>query len=565
LLTIKEAQRRGARGPARQDLEPYREYITHCYLEEGLTQRMLIQLLEDEYGVKTSISTLKEWLRDWEVRKPPHQGTPTHPEDEQLKECIIYYFFNKTANDRQILRALERKGFLISNYTLRRIRMQLGLRIRARDGDKEQREFREQIRQWVTAELKTGRIDGFGKGLLHTYFRKNGYAVSRRMLFREYRFLNPEVVNARRKNFQRHRGEYIVPGPNFIWSVDGHDKLKEFGFEIYACIDAYSRMIIWIYIGVSNKTGVSILRQFTDRVQILKIHPQFIRSDRGVECAWLCQAQWELHQAYNDDIPIRDCYMYGTSTANQRIEAWWNQLGQGCGFRWKNYFRWLKESNNWQPQFISHRVALIALYMPSLREELQEFAELWNTHYIRKQKQRPNNVPGKPWENWEDPKPGVEDYGVPANAERIAQLSAIVEPYDLDGFLPVDIWNLCCDFFNDIGFDIKQRPDLEDLENRESPWFTVYIRLRDFLQAHQESGEEPALSLLPRPTARRWANEAERAAFATRASERRANDGEIEVFELPMDGEGLGRRQQWLDDYYPGGYETEEEDAQQSE
>jgi hypothetical protein len=98
---------------------------------------MLVQLLEDEYGVKTSVSILKEWLRDWEVRKPPHQGTPAHPDDQQLKEYIMYYFFNKTANDRQILRALERKGFRISSFTLRRIRIQLGLRIRARDGKQE--------------------------------------------------------------------------------------------------------------------------------------------------------------------------------------------------------------------------------------------------------------------------------------------------------------------------------------------------------------------------------------------------------------------------------------------
>jgi hypothetical protein len=34
---------------------------------------------------------------------------------------------------------------------------------------------------------------------------------------------------------------YCVPGPNYIWSVDGHMKLELFGTEIYAGVDAYSR------------------------------------------------------------------------------------------------------------------------------------------------------------------------------------------------------------------------------------------------------------------------------------------------------------------------------------
>jgi len=55
------------------------------------------------------------------------------------------------------------------------------------------------------------------------------------------------------------RGEYWVPGPNYIWSVDGHMKLELFGIEIYASVDAYSRYITWIYFGVSTRTAISVL------------------------------------------------------------------------------------------------------------------------------------------------------------------------------------------------------------------------------------------------------------------------------------------------------------------
>jgi hypothetical protein len=46
-----------------------------------------------------------------------------------------------------------------------------------------------------------------------------------------------------------------VPGPDYIWLIDGHDKLSLFGIDIYVCIDAYSRAIIWVYIGISNRTS----------------------------------------------------------------------------------------------------------------------------------------------------------------------------------------------------------------------------------------------------------------------------------------------------------------------
>jgi hypothetical protein len=35
-----------------------------------------------------------------------------------------------------------------------------------------------------------------------------------------------------------------MPGPDWIWLINRHDKLLLFGIEIYACINAYSRNII---------------------------------------------------------------------------------------------------------------------------------------------------------------------------------------------------------------------------------------------------------------------------------------------------------------------------------
>ncbi len=61
-----------------------------------------------------------------------------------------------------------------------------------------------------------------------------------------------------------------VQGPNFVWSTDGYDKLRHWGFYIHGCIDAYSRYIIWLHVGVSNKQSQLILKYFLYAIKELE-------------------------------------------------------------------------------------------------------------------------------------------------------------------------------------------------------------------------------------------------------------------------------------------------------
>ena len=54
----------------------------------------------------------------------------------------------------------------------------------------------------------------------------------------------PDAVERRAHDMQHKRQAYVVPGPNFVWSIDGYMKLESYGIEIYAGIDAYSHYII---------------------------------------------------------------------------------------------------------------------------------------------------------------------------------------------------------------------------------------------------------------------------------------------------------------------------------
>ena len=77
--------------------------------------------------------------------------------------------------------------------------------------------------------------------------------------------LDPEGVLLRSRHRFRRR-TYSVKGTNYMWHLDGYDKLKPFGFPIHGAIDGYSRRILWLRVmctnndpqviaGVSNKSG----------------------------------------------------------------------------------------------------------------------------------------------------------------------------------------------------------------------------------------------------------------------------------------------------------------------
>ena len=65
-------------------------------------------------------------------------------------------------------------------------------------------------------------------------------------------------------------------------SIDGHDKLSRFGFEIYEAIDAYSRYVMWCYVGISNRTAVSVNKQYLRLLQTTLHMPKLICSDKGM-------------------------------------------------------------------------------------------------------------------------------------------------------------------------------------------------------------------------------------------------------------------------------------------
>lgn len=332
------------------DLMPLYEDISELF-DNRRTNKEILDIVNQ---IRTSqgeqiigITALKNQLAYWGLTRQIHTIIST-----ELIERVRFYFYTYGYSDSSIVRDIQsRDNIPITLHAVRRIRWQNGMKRRFRTADEREAALQKAI-SFLEADLqRSSMIRGLGRGHLYNYVRLKGQVlVSQNRLYDFYRSVFPEEVQHRREGNFKHRTDFTVPGPNFLWCLDGYEKLKRFGFQIYACIDAYSRCVIWFYIGRSATTSISTLKQYLRTIQHLGMRPFFTRSDHGVETPLWVAAQAMLAQAGPADITYEDennithhyrqgnriqsCHMYGPSTKNVRVESWWRQLRFSATDRW---------------------------------------------------------------------------------------------------------------------------------------------------------------------------------------------------------------------------------------
>ena len=88
--------------------------------------------------------------------------------------------------------------------------------------------------------LAGGQATLYKREYTYQHLKQSGMLVARDYMFSILKEGNPaEVANRRLHLSTNPRGAYFVPGPNFVWSIDGHHKLSMYGIKIYACINEF--------------------------------------------------------------------------------------------------------------------------------------------------------------------------------------------------------------------------------------------------------------------------------------------------------------------------------------
>lgn len=224
---------------------------------------------------------------------------------------------------------------------------------------------------------------------------KHNLKVTRDTVMRAMRVVDPEGVENRRRHRLRRR-RYCTPGPNFLWHLDGWDKLKPYGFCVHGCIDGFSRRILWLEVASSNKDPKVVADYFLSTVQQLGGVPRLIRSDKGTENTLIAVLQKLFRNNDRDELAGDRSIIQGKSSANQRIEAFWSKFKQGGGGWWVNFFKDLRDSGTYRDHDPLHRECIKLCFMPVLRQELYSVAKLWNTKRIEVKRAEVGVVGGKP-------------------------------------------------------------------------------------------------------------------------------------------------------------------------
>ena len=217
---------------------------------------------------------------------------------------------------------------------------------------------------------------------MHQKLRQMGVTTDQETVRLTLKALDPEGVICRSRNRLKRR-IYISKGPNYMWHIDGYDKLKTFGFAIHGCMDGYSRKIIWLKALPSNNDPRIIADIYIKCISKSMIVPQILRADRGSENVLIGGLQRFFRREHGDAFSGVRSFRYGSSTATQRIEAWWSILRRSRTNWWINYFKDMIDEGIFDSSISYHVEAIRFCYMGILQNELNETISLWNSHRIR--------------------------------------------------------------------------------------------------------------------------------------------------------------------------------------
>jgi transposase len=310
-------------GRPRVDLEPYKAEVIALH-EKKMKGDDICKHLKRQHDIQISPRTLTKRLQHWGVKKKMEN----YSSNETLHARIKNLFFDVGLGDAEIATVLNEEGYNISLRTLRRLRHQLGIRLRL-DSPTGQQEQVQEILEALVEEMDKGTIEGYGKELLHNHFRSKGYVFARDRLYNVYRMLRPDTVERRTSDVPRRAPPpKILAGPNLTWHVNNYSKLANFGFRIHAEIDSFSRYVLWLNVGVGAHTAVSVLKHHLDTVSAKGRQPRTLRSDLESEVPLLADAHFNLRRAAEPDVQREQCCAPGRATDTHRIESWWAQLAK---------------------------------------------------------------------------------------------------------------------------------------------------------------------------------------------------------------------------------------------
>jgi hypothetical protein len=261
------------------------------------------------------------------------------------RDVLIKQYFEMGLKYQDIQNMLEeRHNICIGLRHLRRLMRAQGLARRNYDDLR-------QVVDFIHSQLQeSGQQHGYR--IMHARCQAYGLNVRVNDVRLILKYMDP-VGSSLRSARRLQRRQYYAPGPNFIWHLDGYDKMKPFGICVSGCICGFSRNVIWLNAFHTNNDPRVIGGYYLEAVEELGGSPVLLRGDYGTENVRVRDFQIFLRR--NDEMYQRS-YIEGTSTANQRIECWQGYLRREHMNYWIQTFSHIQDTGDFSGDFVDKNI-----------------------------------------------------------------------------------------------------------------------------------------------------------------------------------------------------------------
>ncbi|KNF02820.1 hypothetical protein PSTG_04105 [Puccinia striiformis f. sp. tritici PST-78] len=411
-------------------------------IQEGKTNGEILLHLEEVHHVKITERTLTRQKNTWGLSQD------TNEQEVPLEELIIKYFGDGLTNS-QIYHVLTTwHTYTKCQRTLEQRMQTMELKRRnnvTKDGDPANMETVKMCVQQIR-QTPEGKNVGYRK-LRHLLQRKFGSNIHLTTAAAINQELDPEGVERRSKRVLKRR-IFNVPGPNFIWSANGHNKLKKSDITLYGFIDAYSRKVLGVFVHTTNNNPRHIGYYYLQLVKQSGGIPRRTTTNRGSETIELAGHQINLMRQFGniEDLDPDQSHQFTKSVHNQKIKCLWSQLMKQYNSDLIDQLFDAEKEKKYDPQDPIQRLLFIYLWVPLLQEGLNEWMNNYNSFKRRfdKKSMLPTGCSANTCFNNPEAYSGEE------------------------GLIPVDLSTL--DELED-----KHYPDGEDLMETSPEWFCQII------------------------------------------------------------------------------------------
>lgn len=224
-------------------IDQFRDQIELFITHEVPYKRIVSWLGEQDYQI--SQRTFERRVQQWGLRSTQaiHKQNAHIALTEDTESIIYTLSFTYHLSDQQIVEILSlRYEIYLTKHAVKMIRLHNGWK-RANRTVSDQIASWEQVYHACREAVFEGPGRSYGRVTMKAYLESElGLHPRQADVQRALSLLNEELQVERTPSMRpKRRHEAIFHGPDYCWSIDGHDKFTHFGIEIYGMIDCHSR------------------------------------------------------------------------------------------------------------------------------------------------------------------------------------------------------------------------------------------------------------------------------------------------------------------------------------